>query len=181
MQPVYQAGRETDEPNTVSCLKQLHTPVVLPLGRNRPVISLQDAKEKSGSHFQNYLFGRCLSLTFTHHLSLKELLGTRNAGNSFCSKHCWIHRVFTNSFTEIWFYKKIFLSYKCIAIYDIFQLEIKEGRFELINFVENTVEYTGCSQILSRKFDFTKKYSYHINVLLFTTFSKYKLKKDGLS
>jgi len=43
--------------------------------------------------------------------------------------------------------KKIFLSYKFIAIYDIFQLEIKEGRFELINFIQNTVEYTGCSKI----------------------------------
>jgi hypothetical protein len=60
MQPGYKAGRETDEPNTVSCLKQLHTPVALPLGKNGKVTTIYDAK-KSGSKIKNYLCGRFLS------------------------------------------------------------------------------------------------------------------------
>jgi len=46
MQAGYQAGRETDEPNKVPCFKQLHTPVVLPLGKNRPVTNIQGAIKK---------------------------------------------------------------------------------------------------------------------------------------
>ena len=43
--------------------------------------------------------------------------------------------------------RKYSFPYNSLAIYDIFHLEIKEGRFELILLIQNTVKYTGCSKI----------------------------------
>jgi len=47
-------------------------------------------------------------------------------------------------------------------MYDIFQLQIKEGWFRLILFVQKKVEYTGFSQISSRKSEITKKISFSV-------------------